>query len=212
MKIKNLYPGSYYSNCYLVVSGSHGIVIDPSAPTPRILAAMREEACTLDGIYLTHGHFDHIESLDSLRAATGAPAFLHQADSTFPSDSIANAYAVFFHTPRVWKDADFTLQGGEEISLGETRFRVLHTPGHTGGSVCFLFSDDRVLFTGDTLFAESYGRCDLRGGSAAMMRTSLHTLADLSETEEAGKTIRIYPGHGNDALLANALDNAYYYS
>lgn len=212
MKIKNLYPGSYYSNCYLVVSGDHGIVIDPSAPTARILAAIQEEACTLDGIYLTHGHFDHMESLDSLRAATGVPAFLHQADCTFPSDSMANAYAAFFHDTKTWKPAEISLHGGEEIPLGETHFRVLHTPGHTAGSVCFLFPDDHALFTGDTLFSESYGRCDLQGGSRTMMNASLRALADLAKTSEAGRLIRIYPGHGNDALLTNALDNAYYYS
>ncbi len=198
IKIKNLYPGSWGSNCYLAYEGSHGVVIDPSANADRILSEAKTNGVTLEGILLTHGHFDHIVSVDTLRERIDVPVWIHEGDQDFLEDSQKNAFSSFFGMERHYKAPDNILSDGDVLTLGETKITVIHTPGHTGGSVCFLC--DGVLFTGDTLFASGYGRYDLYGGDGEALRTSLLRLDTLQ------RDLRICPGHGEDALLGDALD------
>lgn len=199
MKIVNLYPGSWGSNCYLLLSGSHAAVVDPSADPSRILAAASSAGATLELILLTHGHFDHIVSLDSLRDVTGAPALIHAADRELPSDARKNAFYTFFHMEKAYRLPEQTLADGEEIPLGNETIRLIHTPGHTKGSSCFLCNQE-FLLTGDTLFDGNIGRTDLYGGNPQQLLESLWKLQSLPPH------ITIYPGHGNPALLGDTLD------
>ena len=96
MQIINLFPGSYNSNCYILVHGGEAFVIDPSASAKSILARVEQEGATLKGILLTHGHFDHIVSIDTLRQKTGAPVLIHEDDMELPGDSHKNAFYDFF--------------------------------------------------------------------------------------------------------------------
>ncbi len=200
MKIVNLYPGSWCSNCYLVENGNHAVIIDPSAPADMILSRLQKDGVTLDAILLTHGHFDHILSADSLRdRLPELKMFLHKNDAELPPDPYKNAYALLCGAEQGWRPAEQLLSAGDCMTVGETHFTVLHTPGHTRGSVSFLFEEEGVLFTGDTLFADNIGRFDLYGGDGKRLFETLHELSRLSPT------LTIYPGHGGTAPLGEAL-------
>ncbi len=199
MEIINLYPGSFGSNCYCLFSGTEAAVVDPSARVSAILSALEERGARLRLILLTHGHFDHILSLDELRATMQVPVVcIHKADADLPGDATKNAFRSFFGTDRTWGAPNRLLSGGEALWLGEEAIEVLHTPGHTAGSVCYRMGDK--LLTGDTLFDGGYGRYDLPGGNAHELSASLQMLRALP-----GSTA-IYPGHGGATMLSRAFE------
>lgn len=197
MKIIPICTESLGSNTYLIVSGAHALVVDPSVSVSAILDVVHAEDANLEGILLTHGHFDHMLSLDPLREARGIPAYIHEDDAELLTDGKKNAFYTFFGTERTWKPADVLLKNGQTIALGDEKIRVIHTPGHTQGSVCYLCGD--VLVSGDTIFSEGYGRYDLWGGDEAILQRSLASLRSLDGT------LTIYPGHGAPEKLQNAL-------
>ena len=199
MEILNLFPGSFASNCYLLLSNGEAAVVDPSANANVILDALEKHGATLRYILLTHGHFDHILTLDALRDKSGVPAYIHQEDAEMLPDSDKNAFRYFFGTSRAWRDAEKTLLDGDVLTLGGEEIRVIHTPGHSKGSCCFLCNGS-FLVTGDTLFDGNVGRSDLWGGDAETLLASLYKLRDLP------RDLPIYPGHGDRAPLGASLD------
>ena len=203
MEIENLYPGSWGSNCYLLTVGSHAALVDPSANASTLMDAVAQKGAVLDFILLTHGHFDHIVSIDDLRTYTDAPVMIHEEDAEMLGDATKNAFYTFFSKERTYRDADRELADGEVLMLGDEPIRILHTPGHSAGSVCYL-CNDQFLLTGDTLFDEGVGRCDLWRGDADRLKESLSLLRTYPQN------LRIYPGHGAPARLGIALDMAAY--
>ncbi len=203
MKLENLYPGSFASNCYLLTSGGHAALVDPSADVKTLLSAITRSGATLDMILLTHGHFDHMLSVDALKRETGTPILIHAEDLELPEDGHKNAFYTFFHTERRFARPDRALSDGGVLMLGEEPIRVIHTPGHTRGSVCYLCGEDSpFLLTGDTLFSEGFGRCDLYGGDPIALRNSLFRL------QKEDPHLVIYPGHGDKRPLGEALATA----
>jgi glyoxylase-like metal-dependent hydrolase (beta-lactamase superfamily II) len=199
MKLITLTPNSFASNCYLVIDNGHAFVVDPSASTERILSALQEENEICDGILLTHGHFDHILSLDELRdALPGVPAMIHLDDAKSLTDGNKNAFADFFGRARTWRAADRLLRDGDVLSLGTASLQVLHTPGHTKGSCCFLSSEGEFLLSGDTMFAAGYGRYDLYGGDPHALAASLQRISTLP------MTLTLASGHGETTTLEQA--------
>lgn len=202
MRIVTVCAESFGANTYLLISGNEALAVDPTVSVSAILEAAREEDAYLTGILLTHGHFDHVFSLDSLRDATGVNAYIHSEDAIMLTDGRKNAFFDFFGKERTYRPAERLLSEGDKIPLGNEELTVLHTPGHTQGSVCYTCGD--ILVTGDTLFAESFGRCDLWGGSIEQMCDSLRRLRSLP------REMTIYPGHGTPSKLWAALDNVAY--
>ena len=200
MKVFRVAPqSSVASNCYLIVSQGEALVIDPSVSVEAIRQALLEQAARCTGIVLTHGHFDHMLSLDALRDVfPDTPVYLHRDDAELLSDGEKNAFALFFGEDRRWRPATHLLNDGDTIGLGGESVRVLHTPGHTPGSICLCCGED-ALITGDTLFDGSYGRYDLYGGSLSALKASLHRLS--MQNGQAA----IYPGHGGSTKLSSAL-------
>ncbi len=200
MKIENLYPGSFASNCYLLTSGGHAALVDPSADAKTLLSAIALSESVLDMILLTHGHFDHMLSAGVLKQETGAPVWIHSDDMELPEDGRKNGFATFFHTERRFARPDRALSHGQCLMLGDEPIWVIHTPGHTRGSVCYLCGRDApFLLTGDTLFSKGFGRCDLYGGDAVALRGSLLRL------QKEDPELVIYPGHGDTRPLGDAL-------
>lgn len=202
MEVFTLTPHSFGSNCYVIISRDHSgenvaAVIDPSVEAFRITRLIDEKKARLSFIVLTHGHFDHIEALDSLRDVTGAPAFIHREDAEMLCDGEKNAYAFFYGKDRRWRDAERLLEDGDKLQLGTDTLKVISTPGHSKGSICLL--GDGILITGDTLFADNIGRCDLHGGNMMQMYASLSLLSELDGD------LTIYPGHGETNKLSKAL-------
>jgi hydroxyacylglutathione hydrolase len=194
--VERLTLGELETNCWLVDDGAGGplIVIDPAAEPDAILAAIGGRAIAV--VVLTHGHFDHLGAAAAVTAATGAPLAVHALDASRITDAEANGGAAFgfaFTAPA----ASRLLADDDTIEAGGVRLTVLHTPGHTAGSICLLADDDGgpVLFSGDTLFAGSVGRTDFPGGDARALKASIARLASL-----APATL-VHPGHGPDTTL-----------
>ncbi|MEP9410409.1 MAG: MBL fold metallo-hydrolase [Candidatus Brocadia sp.] len=195
MKLPNLIfetltVGPLAVNCYIIGSkkDNTAIVIDAGGDHEEILNILKKHDLTLQLIINTHAHFDHVGGVRPLQDLTGATFLLHQAD--IPLLNYLNEQTGAFGLPSIpIPKIDRPLVDNEEIFIGNEVIRVIHTPGHSPGSVCF-FIDDAV-FVGDTLFAGSIGRTDLYGGSYTKLISSikirLFTLED---------HIIVYPGHG----------------
>ncbi len=196
MKVIPICPGSAMANCYLIEHEGHALAVDPCVTVSGILRAAEAAGATLEGILLTHGHFDHILALDPLRDATGIPAYIHEQDQQLLPDGQKNAFALFFGQDRAFRPAERTLRDGDLIPLGDASIEVIHTPGHTAGSVCYRAGD--ILLTGDTLFADTFGRYDLFSGDLDTLKASLRRLATLDSA------LTLYPGHGEPAPLTEA--------
>ncbi len=199
MKVINLYPGAYASDCYYVTDdgGTGAVLIDPSADPEAVWARLPAGAPSVGLILLTHAHFDHMLGLAAWRAHTGAPVAVFPSDAPAFSDPGKNCYRFFFSQEETYAPPERLLLAGELIPVGAESLRVLHTPGHTPGSCSF--DSGECLFTGDTLFAEGgVGRCDLPGGDIATLRRSLSHLLGIP-----GERL-VYPGHGEPFPLSAA--------
>ncbi len=203
MEIYTLLPRSFGANCYLLISGHKAAVIDPSVDADEIINLATEKNAVIEYIILTHGHFDHITSIDTLRDITLAPVLIHKDDNEMLSDGTKNAHTLFFGYDKKWRPAEKLLEDGDTVQLGNDVIEIISTPGHSKGSICLLAGDK--LITGDTLFANGYGRYDLHGGDIKELTRSISSLRDLNSK------LTIYPGHGDTATLGDALDNLLYY-
>lgn len=202
MKIVPVGIESFGANTYLIIHQNEALIVDPAVTAGAILEAIRAEDAQPVGILLTHGHFDHVLSMDTLRATYPLKVSIHEDDAEFLADGKKNAFSLFFNRERSFGAADILLRDGDTIPLGNTHVKVIHTPGHTPGSVCYLCGN--ALLTGDTLFADTYGRCDLYGGSESQMSASLSSLRALDQR------LTVYPGHGRSEALGAALDTVAY--
>lgn len=208
MEITTLAAGFLGANCYLISDNGHAFIVDPAARLNTMCEALYENGLSLDGVLLTHGHFDHIMNLEALLSRFSVPVYLGSGDKDFPSDGQKNAFSVLFGRERVFPNATDLLSDGDVLTLGTGRITVISTPGHSGGSVCYLCEGneaDPFLVTGDTLFRDSVGRTDLYGSSTEALYESLHALEALSEQFPG---ILIYPGHGPSDTLKSALRSA----
>ena len=179
--------GMLQTNCYILSrEGSNAcVVVDPGGEAKRILTAVGEKR--IAAVLLTHGHFDHISAVDGIMQP-GTALYIHHADADMLRDPRLNVSWMIGRNVTVASEAQ-TVREGSVIEAAGICFTVLHTPGHTPGSCCYLA--ENVLLTGDTLFENGgYGRVDLPGGSGADMMRSLDRLSEITP----GKTI--YPGHG----------------
>lgn len=206
MTVHLLFPVSFAANCYLLEDNGQVAIVDPSAAASSILRKVKELGAEPTCILLTHGHFDHVMSVDTLREqCPGLEVLMHEGDAPMMADGQKNGFSIFFGQDRVFAPADKLLKGGDMIKIGNATLEVIHTPGHSPGSVCYLCREDGFMITGDTLFADNIGRCDLWGGSHATIMDSLKRLRGLDGS------LTIYPGHGDSNTLSKALDNALYY-
>ena len=203
MKIIPICPDSFAANTYALISSGHAFIVDPSVTVEAIKKAVDKENAVIDGILLTHGHFDHVLSMDELRSSENVKVYIHENDAEFLPDGRKNAFYEFFGRDRAFGPADILLKDGNVLKFGNDEITIIHTPGHTEGSVCYLSRN--ILVTGDTLFAGTIGRCDLYGGDEQKMRASLSMLRGLPAS------LTIYPGHGASCSLGHALDTAAYY-
>ena len=208
MKIISVCPDSFAANTYLLVSGEHAVVVDPSVSVSAIERYLAPSGASLCGILLTHGHFDHTISVDTLRDKYDIPLIMHSGDAPMLTDGFINGFYDFYGRPCTHRPADRLLADDDLLTIGGEEARIISTPGHSPGSICILCKDDNgkdFLVTGDTLFSNTIGRCDLWCGSDALIRESLLKL----KTLDGG--MKIYPGHGSSADLCTALRSAEYY-
>ena len=205
MQIISLPTVGFTSNCFIVHNGKEAFVVDPSISEKKILKALNDRSLSLKGILLTHGHFDHIWRAQELREETRAPLYVHELDNEMLIDADKNAYRTFTGNDFTIKKSDVLLRNGDVIELGDEKITVLHTPGHTRGSVCYDTGDS--IITGDTIFAEGFGRCDLYGGDMGALKASIKMLTEMAKNENRW----LYSGHGESSTLRKATENLKYY-
>jgi hydroxyacylglutathione hydrolase len=191
MDVRMFTVGPVAENSFLFrLDGSdRALLVDPGDEAPVLLNAIEELGVTLDGILLTHTHFDHIGAVAPVARATGAEVWVPEIEKVVLSD--INAYVPWpgFGPFEDW-DAEHTLQGGEKLELAGMEIDVFFTPGHSPGHVTFSIPSEQVIFSGDVLFQNSVGRVDLPGGDWPTLLESIRTLVDTLPPETT-----VYPGH-----------------
>ena len=202
MKIIKIQSIGYESNCWLILSEESGefAVVDPSPSVEIISNAIDKFELNGDKfkyVLLTHGHFDHIYSVDAIREKYGCKVCIHKSEADYLLDATLNANKLFFDEDIVYAPADILLSDGDELKLGDESVKVVHTPGHTPGCVCY--QTQAGLVTGDTLFDRSIGRTDLPGGDYKTILKSLERIAQID------KETVIYPGHGDISTIEKQL-------
>ena len=203
MIIKRLEVGSFASNCCIVGGKKEGMIVDPGDEAGRILDEVHSLGLEIKTIALTHGHIDHIGALKEVKEATGAQVAIHTDDVKALKDRFLSIFLGIRH--RSPPDPDRLLGDGDIISVGELKFTVIHTPGHSKGSICLL--GEGVLFSGDTLFNCGVGRSDLpgSGGSHNQLIDSIHKRLLVLDDD-----IKVYPGHGPETTIgAERRDNPF---
>ena len=198
MEILRKVMGPLETNSYLVSFGKDAFIIDPGFPKESVELAeyILEKGLTLKYIIATHGHFDHVLGIKSLRERLGyKPEFLIHVNDVELLSKAGDYLKRFFDIYLEPVKPDKFLFGGESLYIDEYRMEIIHTPGHTLGSICIYIPDKGVLFTGDTIFKGTIGRLDLPESNPDLFRKSVDRLARLPmET-------RIYPGHGDESIL-----------
>ncbi len=195
MQMESVLVGAFGVNCLLLweQGDDAAVVVDPGAEPGAILDALRRRGLRVGAYWLTHGHIDHISALPELLAAQPAEVVLHAADATWAFTAV-NQYPPYLRVPRR-PDALRPAEDGALLKGCGLTARVLHTPGHTPGCVCYLFQTAGLLVTGDTLFQGSVGRTDLPGGDWPTLRRSLTRLLRLDDA------LKVVPGHGPESTL-----------
>lgn len=200
MILKQFTLGPIEDNNYLLIDQNadgenEAVLIDCTEFSQQIEAEIKENNAKLKYILLTHGHFDHVLGVNETKAKFGAKALIHQEDKIM-LDSMKE-FARNFNLGEVeLQNVDDFISEGDTIEFGSKKIKVIHTPGHTKGGVCYLLEDK--IFTGDTLFYESVGRTDLPGGNFNQIKSSIEEkLFTLDEN------IKVYPGHGPASTIGH---------
>ena len=181
MKIERFIGGVLESNGYVLYQqdGGNSFIVDPGYSPGRFIRFVGAHRLHVQGILLTHHHYDHVGAVEQIRAEFDCPVYLHRRD-----------------WDRYGKQVDVSLEDGDRLSLDGEDLTVVHTPGHTGGSVCFYAEKSRAVFTGDTIFNVDLGRTDLEDGSPEEMEDSI-----LNRVDRWSNDMIIYPGHGDSCTM-----------
>jgi hydroxyacylglutathione hydrolase len=191
--------GPLECNCTILGDAEthEAIVIDPGDEISRVVRRLNELGLKLKQILITHGHIDHVGGALKLKRLTGAPILLNQNDLELLAIMEEQAAWVGVPTPEV-ANPDATLADGMIVGLERFPAQVIHTPGHTQGSICLHLAQEKLLFAGDTLFAGSIGRTDLPGGNLGKILRSIHTKLLVLPQET-----RVIAGHGPDTTIGD---------
>lgn len=203
MKIHCLEVGALQCNCYLIEKDDQAVLIDCGGNGEEIFALCERLGVFPSAILLTHGHVDHVEGVDAVVAAYDCPVYLHKEDGDFFENPAYNLSTRVYLKPLVIRANPILFEDGDCIAIGAFSVKVIHTPGHTPGSVCFKIED--VLFTGDTLFRDSVGNEFPPLGSFATEIESIQ-----SRLFTLGDDYTCYPGHGGATSLFYEKQNNQY--
>ncbi|SCP97134.1 MBL fold metallo-hydrolase [Anaerobium acetethylicum] len=198
MEIERIVLGMVSTNCYIIseTDGKKAIVIDPADDAAYIEQKLRDKGLELEGILLTHGHFDHIMAARELRDAAKVSVYASDEEQDVlgnPGYNASNQIGIPYSLT-----ADIGLKDGEQFELAGFAIQTIHTPGHTKGSVCYYFPEEKVLFSGDTLFRECVGRTDLPTGSTSeIVRSVSEKLMALDDE------VDVLPGHEDSTTIGH---------
>lgn len=197
MKIYPFSLGELQANCYLIQEDDEALLIDPGDDASFLLEEIQRRNLKLIGILATHGHFDHVMAVGEIQLGIDVPFYMHKKDQFLIDRLESTAEHFLGHKPIVIPPKKITHLPSEELQISNFKFKILHTPGHTPGSVCYYIPSEKIMFTGDTLFMGAIGRADLSYSNRGDLKNSLHILATYPEETT------VYPGHGEETLIAN---------
>lgn len=189
MEIVTLRTGLYRTNTYLIIDNGEAVAVDPGAEPDKISAVLEDRCATLKHILLTHAHFDHVGAVAALKKS-GVTVYMSKTDRERYEELCSIGEDIYVEP----FDVDAELNDGDALSLIGHEFRVMQTPGHTPGSVCFIL-DDKTIFSGDTLFRLNVGRTDFIGGNRSDQLRSLARLFALPHDFD------VLPGHESPTTL-----------
>jgi len=194
MVIKKLVVGPLECNCYLIVDehSKATLLVDPGDEPDEIIDVINENNLKIKYIICTHAHFDHVGAVSDIKQKTGAPIIIHHDEQEIYAGTREQAALWGFELGE-FPVPDILVSEGDMLEIGSLKFKIIHTPGHTPGSICLLGKE--ILITGDTIFAGSVGRTDLHGGDMLQLKNSFKRLISLSEE------IKILPGHGPETTV-----------
>lgn len=202
MYVHSILAGGYSCNSYILVNKetNEAAIIDPGLNGDQIIAFLEEEGLVPTGIYLTHGHYDHIEHIPTiLEKYPNLDVFIHELEKEFLVDKKLNcAYLMHFaHDVKIDNVEPILYKEGDIIEMAHKQMKVIYTPYHTIGSSCFYCEKENIVFSGDSLFRRAIGRSDLPTGSRKTVKSSLEKLIALPQ-----ETV-VYPGHGKTTTIGD---------
>lgn len=203
MLVEKIVVGALGTNCYIIAPGANceAAVVDPGADAFKIQEKLKQLNLKIKFIINTHGHCDHIGADSELAGGVKVPIYIHFEDAGMLNDGSANL-SLYCGERIESVDAVTEVADGQILQLGNLDLQIIHTPGHTKGSISILLSDgENRLFTGDLLFKGSVGRTDFPGSSFQALLNSLKKLTDLPDDT------RVYPGHGPETFLGEEKQN-----
>jgi hydroxyacylglutathione hydrolase len=206
MDVRMFTVGPVMENCFLFRrdGSDKALIVDPGEEAPKLLNAIEELGVELEGILLTHTHFDHVGAVAPVAKATGAEVWVPEIEKPVLADIMSFVPWPGFG-PFESYEAEHKLSGGERLELAGFEIDVLFTPGHSPGHVTFSIPDEQAIFSGDVLFQQSIGRTDLPGGDHATLLESIRGLVESLPQETA-----VYPGHmGTTTLAAERATNPF---
>ena len=203
MEIKRFISTVLDENIYLLSKKQDCLLIDPGGDNiSEVVSYIKENKLNLLAILVTHGHFDHILSINELLDNFDVPIYIGKEDKEKLYDPSISLARIFNGTEyMINKDAKIVELNDNDVIFDD--ITVLHTPGHTSGSVCYYIESDKIIFTGDNLFKMAYGRVDFPTGDSYKMRDSLNRLLKLDSD------IIVYPGHGDSTTIGEEYQNYY---
>lgn len=201
MFIKCLKVGAILTNCYIACDKleNKAVIIDPGAESHRIITALEETGCEAEYVLLTHGHADHTLAAHDVLAKTGAKLGVFSDELDFLNNPDINVYNTLGNGDFKPFKPDFLFHDGDIIKFGNVELHVMHTPGHTAGSCCYVAQD--AIFSGDTLFKDGAGRTDLPTGNSSELLQSLKRIASIEGN------LQVLPGHGEFTTLEYEREN-----
>lgn len=196
MILKIFVSGMLNTNSMLLIckETKKAAVIDPANGSfKEILSFAEKEGLQIESIFLTHSHFDHIGDVSKIKEKTNAKVYIHKLDKEGIERPGSDGLPIFEKIKGV--KVECLLEDGDRLTVGKIKIEVLHTPGHTPGSVCYYIAEENVLLSGDTLFAGCMGKIDLATSKPDLMWSSLKKLSSLP------KETKVYPGHGRNTTI-----------
>lgn len=206
IQVKQLVLNPFQENTYILYNqAGEAVIIDPGCYTQSEIDEVKwfvdSNNLAVKYLILTHGHIDHILGIAALKGLYGAESMIHADD--LPLIEVSPKHALMFgldfeSAPKI----DKSLKEGDKVTFGNSTIEIIHTPGHSKGGVCFFLREEKILFSGDTLFNGSIGRTDLMGGSQeTLIESIIHKIFPL------GDDVVVYPGHGNSTTIAHERKN-----
>jgi len=205
MNVRSYSLGPVQTNCYIVSNKEKEcLIFDPGEEAAKIIKAIRSNGLKPIGIFLTHAHFDHIGAVDEVRETFNIPLWIHEKEVSWLGDPTKNGSSKYAALPDYTVAApaeEHIIKQEQQFEISNFVFKAVFTPGHSPGSISYIFEQDGFAIVGDTLFEQGVGRTDLLGGSTKLLLASIHDKL-LSLPED---TI-VYPGHGNYTTVGEEME------